>query len=102
MMMMRILAILAAVLLVGAFAMATLTPPDLMLGHALIMVDHSLLVTAQYEIQRHLSPWVWDRIAVPLLLRPAWFLPVAAGLVCAGAALTLASRQAPHSRRRRS
>jgi hypothetical protein len=40
---------------------------------------------------------------LPLLLRPAWVLPVALGVLCAGGATTLATRPGvPRSHRRRS
>ena len=76
---MRILAVLAAAFLVGAFALATLASPDLPLGHALFLADHELLVAVQ-----------------------DWFLPAAFGLICGGGAYSLGSRHAPRSRRRRS
>lgn len=98
---MRILAVMAAVFLVGAFALATLGPPDMPLGNALFVIDHGLLRTAQQAVQNHLGVWTWGHLVVPLLIRPVWLVPAALGLVCAGGALTLASG-APHSRRRRS
>ena len=39
----RILAVLAAMFLVGAVALATLGPPEVPLGQALFMIDHDLM-----------------------------------------------------------
>ncbi|MDA8048669.1 MAG: hypothetical protein M0002_01430 [Rhodospirillales bacterium] len=85
----RTLAILAAVLLVAAFALATLEPPDLPLGSLLYSIDSGLLNLLQAGIQRHLAPWIWDSVLVPVLIRPAWLLPAAGGILCAGGAATL-------------
>lgn len=86
----RTLAICAAVLLVVAFALATLEPPDMPLGSLLYQVDAGFLAALQAAIQRHLGPWIWDRVLVPLLIRPAWLLPAAGGILCAGGAASLA------------
>lgn len=98
----RVLAVLAAALLVGAFAVATLAPPDLPLGQALLLVNHDWLPAARASIQHDLSPWIWSQLVTPLLQRPAWLVPAALGLVAAGVALTLASNATRHSHRRRS
>lgn len=39
----RILAVLSAILLVGAIALAMLGPPEVPLGQAIFMVDHDLM-----------------------------------------------------------
>ena len=88
-------------LLVAAFAIATLEPPDMPLGSLLYSADANLLNLLQAGIQRHLTPWLWDRVMVPVLIRPAWLLPAAAGLRCAGGAATLAmASNNPRSTRR--
>jgi hypothetical protein len=88
-------------LLVAAFAIATLEPPDMPLGSFLYSIDADLLNLLQAGIQRHLTPWLWDRVMVPVLIRPAWLLPAAAGLLCAGGAATLAmASNNPRSTRR--
>ena len=97
----RVLTVLCAALLVGAFALATLAEPDLPLGHALFLLDHHLLVVVQDTLQ-HNVPWLWNNIVVPMLTRPVWFVPAALGLICGGCAFTVSSRHAPRSRRRRS
>jgi hypothetical protein len=96
----RILAICAAVLFVAAFALATLEPPDMPLGSFLYSVDSGFLNFLQATIQHGLAPWLWDRVVVPVLMRPAWLLPVAAGILCAGAAASLAIAANPRSTRR--
>lgn len=99
----RILAVLAAGLLVGAFTLATVLPPDLPLAAALAMLDGDLLREAQGYANDYLPSWLWPHVATPLLVRPAWLLPAALGVIAAGAAATLASSAGPsRSRRRRS
>ena len=91
----RILAVLAALLLIGAFAMATLGPPGVPLGHVLFTLNRPLM----NWMEQHVSGWAWVNLAVPLLLRPAWLLPAAVGILMAGASLTLASRPQTHRSR---
>jgi hypothetical protein len=90
--------VVAAIFLVGAFALATLLPPMLSLDGLLSMIDRQLLVAAQDLTITRLSPWLWTNLAVPLLMRPCWLLPTGLGLICAGASLTVGS----HHRVRRS
>jgi hypothetical protein len=100
---MRIFAVLAAALLVGAFTLATVLPPDMPLAAALVMLDHDLVRDAQNLANDNLPAWVWQYMAAPLLVRPAWLLPASLGVIAAGAAATLASSIGPsRSRRRRS
>lgn len=99
----RILAVLAAMLLVGAVALAMLGPPAVPLGQALFMIDHDLMNALHSGIERHLSTWLWDNVAVPLMLRPAWLVPAALGLICGGLSLTLSTRKkSAHRSHRRS
>lgn len=86
----RTLAIVAAMLLVAAFALAALEPPDLPLGSLLSNAEPGFLNALQAGVQNHLPPWFWNSLIVPLLLRPAWLLPAAGGLLCAGGAASLA------------
>jgi hypothetical protein len=97
----RVLAVLAAIFLVGAVAVAALGAPDIPLGMALAMVDRDFLAAVEGGLQAHVSHWIWDELVVPLLMRPAWLLPAAAGLVCAGISLTLTNRQRPQRSTRR-
>jgi hypothetical protein len=99
----RIFAVLAAMLLVAAFTLATVLPPDLPLSAALPMLDHDLVQQAQGYAKDYLPGWVWPHMAMPLLVRPEAATPAALGVVAAGAAATLASSAGPsRSRRRRS
>lgn len=100
----RILAVVSAILLVGSVALATLGPPSVPLGQLLLMIDHGLTDMLRSGIEQHLASWIWSDIAVPLLLRPAWLVPAALGLVFAGAAFSVAGRKPagrPHRRSQR-
>jgi len=98
----RILASVAAALLVGAVAVALLCPPGMPLGQALLTVDDHVLAALQSEVEHGLAPWLWAQVILPVLVRPAWLPPAALGLVCAGLSLTLPQgRRAERPRQRR-
>ena len=80
---------IAVLLLVAGLALGFLTGWDAPLGEALFRYDPALLNIAQAGIQRHVSPALWDDVALPLLQRPSWALPVALGT------LLLALRELP-------
>jgi hypothetical protein len=90
----RILAILSAVLLVGAAAIALLGPPGMPLGQALLAIDHRILEGLQSGVERFFPSWMWTEVILPVLVRPAWLPPTALGLICAGLSFTL-----PHGSR---
>ncbi len=99
----RILAVLAAALLVSAVALATLSPPDMPLGQFLLLADHDAVSRVQFFVERVSSHWLWTWGFVPLLVRPTWLVPAMLGIVCAGVSMSLASRAAarnPHHRSR--
>jgi len=98
----RILAVLAALLLVGAVALATLGPPAVPLGQVLLMIDRDLMDALHAAIATHLSGWMWDKLVLPVLVRPAWLVPAALGLICAGTSASLSSRKSAHRWHRRS
>jgi hypothetical protein len=98
----RVLAVLAAILLVGAVALATLGPPSVPLGQMLFMLDHDLMAALHSNIERYLAGWLWEYVAMPLMLRPAWLVPAGLGLVCAGLSFTLSPGKAAHRSHRRS
>ena len=98
----RILAVVAAALLVGAVALAMLGPPAVPLGQLLFMVDHDLMEAVHRFVGSHLASWLWDYLLVPVLVRPAWLVPAAIGLVCGGASLSLSTRKSAHRSHRRS
>ena len=89
----RILAVLAAMLLVGAVALAMLGPPEVPLGQLLFMVDHDLMnARAQRFIGTHLAAWLWD-----YLIAAADAAPGLAGAGRAGADLRRAVAVAVHA-----
>lgn len=93
----RAFSLIAAGLLVGAFALALLGPQDMTLGEAL----HGFDATLVPRFQALCGPTLWRAIA-PLIVRPAW-LPIAAlGLVAAGVAASLGTSRPSQTRRRRS
>jgi hypothetical protein len=94
--------VLAAMLLVGAVALAMLGPPGVPLGQALFMVDHDLMEAVHTFIGTHMATWLWDYLVVPLMLRPAWLVPAALGLLCGGMSLSLSTRKSTHRSHRRS
>jgi len=98
----RVLAVLSAVLLVSAVAVATLGAEPMTLGQAIGMYDNELVSTLQGWAERHIGTWVWSDVEVPLLVRPAWLLPAALGLICLGISLTLGTRKSAHRSHRRS
>ena len=89
-------------LLVGAVALAMLGPPEVPLGQALLMIDHGMMDGLHSFIGAHLHVWLWDNLVVPLMLRPAWLIPAALGLICGGASLTLCTRKSTRRSHRRS
>lgn len=98
----RILAVLAAALLVGAVSLALLVPPSLPLGQLLVMLDQDATDAAQAFVGRHFSDWIWSDLAMPLLLRPAWLVPATLGLICAGAATSISTKKTAGRSHRRS
>jgi hypothetical protein len=98
----RFLAVLAAMMLVGAVALAMLGPPSVPLGQALFMLDHDLMNVLHNSIEQHLSAWLWENLAMPIMLRPAWTVPAALGLICGGMSLSLSTRKSTHRSHRRS
>jgi hypothetical protein len=98
----RTLAVLSAILLVGAVALATLGPGTVLLGRALYQLDHGLPENLHGWLDRTLGSWVWSEVVLPLLLRPAWLLPASLGLVCVGLTLSVSTRKSAHRSHRRS
>jgi hypothetical protein len=89
----RVLAVLAAICLVVAFAIGVLLPPMTPLSGVISMIDHDKLVALQNGVRATLTDWAWQNLFLPVLVRPAWFPPLGLGLVFVGAALTIASRR---------
>lgn len=100
----RILAVLSAILLVGAVALATLGPPGLPVGQVVLLIDHDLPETIRSGIQNHVADWPWTDIVAPFLMRPAWLVPAALGLICVGATVSTGGgkpARRPHRRSQR-
>ena len=93
----RVMAVLAAVFLVGAVAVALVGPPNAPLGAELYALDRADL----YAVQAYVSKGLWEALAQPLLVRPAWLLPASLGILCAGLSVSIASRQRPQRTPRR-
>ena len=68
--------------------------PMLAAGQLWFNIDSPSLNTTQAVIQRYLHSEIWDRVFVPLLLRPAWqaIAIVAAVAFVIGVLLVLAGR----------
>ncbi len=99
----RCLAVLSAICLVGAFTLATVLTPFESLAELLADWDHAWLVWLKTASESHLPGWLWQGMMIPILLRPAWLLPTALGLIMLGFAVTIGSRKTvPRSHRRRS
>ncbi|MBS0640422.1 MAG: hypothetical protein U1E70_25155 [Acetobacteraceae bacterium] len=98
----RALAIAAAICFVAAVAIATFGSGSLSLGQALYLWDHGALDRLLSWTTRILGPWTWTHLMQPLMVRPAWLLPVACGIVFTGLSLSLSNRKSTHRSHRRS
>jgi len=94
----RIFAVLAALLLVSAVAVATLSPQGLTLGQGLLMLDRGWPAW----LRANSADWMWEWLELPFLIRPLWLPLACLGLICAGMSATLNLGNASPSRRRRS
>jgi hypothetical protein len=81
----RVFLLLSALMLVGAFALASagVRPPEL--STALGWIDARLPAW----IGGLGSSWISQQLILPLLNRPAWLLPGSLGLIFGAAAVTL-------------
>ena len=98
----RVFAVLAAVLLVGSVAMATLLPPETTLYGAIFKLHPLSPEHMQQLVVGRVGHFVWATLALPLLNRPVWMVPVCLGLICVGGAVTAINQAAPHTKQRRS
>ena len=81
----RIFAVLAALLLVAAVAIGTLTPPGLTLGQR-----HGDAGSRRPDLATRAQRGVAvEFVEVPFMIRPLWLIPACLGLICAGMAATL-------------
>lgn len=97
---MRVFISLAAACLVLAFGVAVLGP-GMSLGEMLLATDDTLLAGLQGFARAWLPAGAWLHVVIPLLIRPAWLIPVGCGLVCGGVALNLGLKSKPSTTRRR-
>jgi hypothetical protein len=96
----RVLAILAAMCLVGAFSLALFYPLTMPLHRVVGQFDQRILASIQEWVRMHWGDGVWSAVFVPVLARPGWLMPLAGALVLAGLALTSATaRRVPGSPR---
>jgi len=84
----RILAVLAAVLFVGAVGLATVGPRMILLGEALSYLGANAEAGLHNWLVRVIGPWSWIYVAQPLIVRPAWLPLGSLGLIFAGVALS--------------
>lgn len=99
-MVVRFFLVLSAALFACGLGLMILLAPDMPLGAALQSGLPGILPHVKTGCAA-ISDWIWPHLAVPLLVRPAWFAPTALGLIAAGCAYSLrsASRQnQPHRR----
>ena len=98
----RIFAVVAAVLLVGSIALASLVPSEMNLRQAIDSLDGMATEHAQHALVGVFGHGFWEAVMVPLLVRPVWMIPVCLGLICVGGAVTALSQASPHRKQRRS
>ncbi len=89
----RILAILAAGWLTVAFALATALPSGFTLAQVISRWSEGGVAALEGALTA-VSPWVWHTLAMPMLSRPAWLVPVDLALILGGLAGSLALRNA--------
>ena len=98
----RTLAVLSAVLFVGAVGLATAGSEMVSLGSLLSYLGPSTETELHNWLVRVLGLWSWERVARPLLIRPAWLPLGSLGLVLAGVALSWPAHDATRRSHRRS
>jgi hypothetical protein len=91
--------VVAACLLVIAFALAVLPDWEMSLREALAQIDADMPVRLQSALTRVMGAKFWRLAAEPLLVRPSWLIPAALGLICLGAAVTSYSPPGRHTKR---
>ncbi len=97
----RILSVLAASFLVLAFALAVTLPPMATLAQVITRWRPTGVAGLEAFMVANLPDWVWSGVAMPLLARPCWLLPVDLAIVFGGIATTIALRRARAPERRR-
>ncbi len=96
----RTFLVLAACLLVIAFALAVLPDWDMSLREALAAIDAAAPARLQAAVAGVVGPAVWRWAAEPLLVRPSWLVPASLGLICLGGAVTAYNPPGRRTKRR--
>jgi hypothetical protein len=98
----RIFTVVAAILLVTAFALMVLPPDGLTLKEGLAQIGPNTPEALMNGVRRTLGDEAWARVFLPLLVRPVWMLPLSLGVVCVGvAASTMPPSESPRRTGRR-
>ena len=78
-------------------------------AYGIAVERHSLLVAANGINDTYLATkasrfghFIWTAVALPLLNRPVWLIPVSLGLICVGGAVSTITPTAPRTKQRRS
>ncbi len=79
-------AAMGAFCLVLSFALAALMSPFQTLAELLLMLRPHWLEWFNQPVATGFVGWVWRNLAIPVLVRPDWMLPMMLGLVCVGIA----------------
>jgi hypothetical protein len=94
----RILAIAAAVFFVAAVGIATFGAETMSLGQALDLIAPDVL----NKLPAWFGDWAWVALARPLMVRPAWMVPLSLGMILGGLSASLSNRKTTHRSHRRS
>ena len=97
----RVLSVLAASCLVLAFALAVTMAPTATLAQLITRLSPAGIAGMEGFMLRTLPDWAWRGVAVPILTRPCWLVPVDAALVFGGVAASIALCRARTAQRRR-
>ncbi len=97
----RVLSVLSASCLVLAFALAVTMPKGATLAQLIFRWRPTGVAGLEAFAGRNLPDWAWDTVALPVLSRPCWLMPVEAALVFGGIATTIALRRMRTAERRR-
>ena len=98
----RVLAVLAAACLVLAFALAIMLPPGFTLAQLISRWSSGGVAGLETFMMGDVSEWAWHSVAMPMLARPCWLMPVDFAVIFAGIAASLVlHRRARRPERRR-
>ena len=79
--------ILSVTMLALAVAGASLVANGASLGEVLYRLTPDTLLMVQVGVQRYMAEWIWEDVAMPLLVQPAWLIPSVLALVFAALGL---------------